>query len=90
VVRAAVCGVGLAGYLTNVSFAAVEYVQWLMLALRWGAGLVGTLVLVVMTRATLKIPNTQAATGLLYVAVITTFLGELVGQLLSAASGHPL
>ena len=44
----------------------------------------------VMTWYTLKVPNTQSATGILYVAVITTFLGELSGQLLSATSGYPL
>jgi hypothetical protein len=43
-----------------------------------------------MTWSTLKIPNTQAATGMLYVAVITTFLGELVGQLLSSGKAYPL
>ena len=36
-----------------------------------------------MSWQTLKIPNTQSATGILYVAVITTFLGELTAQLLS-------
>ena len=38
-----------------------------------------------MSWQTLKIPNTQSATGILYVAVITTFLGELTSLLLSAA-----
>jgi len=88
VVRAVVCGLGLAGHLSVVEH--VEFVQWLMIGLRWGAGLLGTAGLVAMTRSTLNIPNTQAATGMLYVAVITTFLGELVGQLLSAANVYPL
>jgi hypothetical protein len=52
--------------------------------------MLGTALLVAMTRSTLNLPNTQAATGMLYVAVITTFLGELVGQLLSAANVYPL
>jgi formate-dependent nitrite reductase membrane component NrfD len=39
---------------------------------------------------TLKIPNTQSATGILYVAVIGTFVGELTGLLLSAESSYPL
>ncbi len=51
---------------------------------------VGTAVLVGMTLSTLKIPNTQAATGMLYVAVITTFLGELVGRLLSVGRDYAL
>jgi hypothetical protein len=60
------------------------------LALRWLAGFAGTLLLIGMTWQTLKIPNTQSATGMLYVAVITTFLGELTAQLLSAESSYPL
>ncbi|MCA9169037.1 MAG: hypothetical protein KDB23_15290 [Planctomycetales bacterium] len=51
-------------------------------ALRWLAGLIGILGLAGMTWQTLKIPNTQSATGILYVAVIFAFLGELSSQLL--------
>jgi len=51
--------------------------------LRWMCGLIGALVLALMAWQTLKIPNTQSATGILYVGVIATFLGELVAQLLS-------
>jgi hypothetical protein len=61
-----------------------------LLALRWLAGIAGTLLLIWMTWQTLKIPNTQAATGMLYVAVITTFLGELTAQLLSAETPFAL
>ena len=39
---------------------------------------------------TLKIPNTQSATGILYVAVIGTFVGETMALLLSAESLFPL
>jgi len=39
---------------------------------------------------TLKIPNTQSATGILYVGVMTTFLGELTAQLLSQDAAFPL
>jgi hypothetical protein len=88
VARCVVSGLGLWGHVgLTVDW---EFSQELMLALRWLAGMAGTALLVVMTWSTLKIPNTQAATGMLYVAVITTFLGELVGQLLSAASVYPL
>lgn len=87
VLRAVVSGVGLAASFGSTDW---QYAQEIMLAMRWLAGMLGTLVLVAMTHSTLKIPNTQAATGMLYVAVITTFLGELVGQLLSAASVYPL
>lgn len=63
--------------------------QVLFLALRWLSGIAGALGLVVMTLATLKIPNTQSATGILYVAVIATFLGELTSLLLHAQAGVP-
>ena len=39
---------------------------------------------------TLKLPNTQSATGILYVGVIGTFLGELMSLLLSSESTYPL
>jgi hypothetical protein len=54
-------------------------------ALRWLAGLVGLPVLLVMARKTLDIPNTQSATGILYVACLAAILGELTAQLLQAA-----
>lgn len=55
-----------------------------LLALRWLAGLVGLPVLLVMSRKTLDIPNTQSATGILYVACLAAILGELTAQLLAA------
>ena len=54
----------------------------LFVVLRWLSGLLGTLGMVWMTWLTLKVPNTQSATGILYVCVITTFLGELTALLL--------
>ncbi len=64
--------------------------QLSFLALRWLAGHVATLGLAWMTWQTLKVPNTQSATGMLYVCVITTFLGELTAQLLSAELPYPV
>jgi len=61
-----------------------------LVALRWLAGLIALAAVIWMTWATLKIPNTQSATGILYVGVIVTFLGELVAQLLSDASPFPV
>jgi hypothetical protein len=55
-------------------------------ALRWLAGLVGLPVLLVMARQTLDIPNTQSATGILYVACLAAILGGLTAQLLAAAT----
>jgi hypothetical protein len=63
---------------------------WMFVLLRWSFGLVGVLALIVMAWQTLKIPNTQSATGILYVAVIGTFVGELMALLLSAESVYPL
>ena len=56
-----------------------------LVALRWLAGLVGLPVLLVMARKTLDIPNTQSATGILYVGCLAAILGELTAQLLAAA-----
>jgi len=63
---------------------------WLFVGLRWSFGLVGVLALVGMAWQTLKIPNTQSATGILYVAVLGTFTGELMALLLSVESRFPL
>lgn len=60
------------------------------IALRWLAGIVGVFVLSILTWRTLKIPNTQSATGILYVAVIFVFMGELVSRLLSVKAHFPL
>ncbi len=61
-----------------------------LLSLRWLAGLVSMAGVIWMTWQTLKIPNTQSATGILYVGVIVTFLGELVSLLLSHSSPFPV
>lgn len=57
-----------------------------LLWLRWLAGLVGLPVLLWLSRKTLDIPNTQSATGILYVACLAAILGELTAQLLSVAA----
>ena len=64
--------------------------MWLMLLLMRWFWLLSVLPLVWMTWKTLEIPNTQSATGLLYVAVIGVFVGELAALLLSAESTFPL
>jgi hypothetical protein len=60
------------------------------LALRWLSGLFGVLVLAGLTWQTLKIPNTQSATGILYAGVILAFIGELTSLLLGAPSAYPV
>ena len=57
-----------------------------LLSLRWLAGLIGLPILLVMARKTLDIPNTQSATGILYVACLAAILGELTAQLLQASA----
>jgi hypothetical protein len=87
-VQVLISGVGLAAdswYRSDVSL------QWLLfIALRWSFGIFGVSALLWMARQTLKIPNTQSATGILYVAVIGVFVGELTAALLSAQSAYPL
>lgn len=80
-----------AGFALEVSHRASLPFDWLLfVALRWLFGLLGVLGLLWMAWQTLKIPNTQSATGILYVAVIGVFVGELTGLLLSAQSAYPL
>ena len=55
-----------------------------LVSLRWLAGLAGLPVLLWLARETLAIPNTQSATGILYVACLAVILGELTAQLLAA------
>lgn len=88
VLQAAVIGSGLWCEVTQT--AGVATFTWWFVVLRWAFGIVGTLALLWMARQTLRIPNTQSATGILYVAVIAVFAGELAGLLLSARSMFPL
>jgi hypothetical protein len=63
--------------------------DWILLALRWLAGIFGPMVVCVMVQRILRYRNTQAATGVLFVAVILTFIGELTGDLLQQTRGVP-
>lgn len=56
--------------------------QSVWLGLRWLAGVLGPLVVFVMAWRILKYRNTQAATGVLFVGVILTFIGEMTAVLL--------
>jgi hypothetical protein len=81
-------GVGLAADLSSAAPPSTGW--WMFVVLRWSFGLVGVWALLWMAWQTLKIPNTQSATGILYVAVIGVFVGELAAELLSAESAIPL
>jgi hypothetical protein len=63
---------------------------WIWLTLRWIAGIGGPILVWQMVRRILAFKNTQAATGVLFVGVIFTLLGELTGTLLLAVTGYPL
>lgn len=80
-VRSAVCAFSL--YLQLAYGDSLTFLAWAFIALRWLSGLLGTLMLAILTWQTLKIPNTQSATGILYAGVLLTFIGELTSQLLS-------
>ena len=86
--RAVVCGLGLALVLDAATWPTQQ--SLLFIVLRWLSGILGAAGLTVMAWKTLLIPNTQSATGILYVAVIATFIGELVSLLLSSSSAYPL
>ena len=86
--RGVLCAVGLAEEYAVQGPFGLE--RWLFLSLRWLSGIVGAAATAALTWQTLKIPNTQSATGMLYVGVIVTFVGELTSQLLSAESLFPL
>ena len=62
----------------------------LWLVLRWTAGICGPLILAVMVWRILRYRNTQAATGVLFVGVIVTFIGELSATLVSRELHVPL
>jgi hypothetical protein len=67
-----------------------ETIRLMLLAVRWLFGLVLAGATTLMAWQTLKIPNTQSATGILYVGVIATFLGELVSLMLTSGSSFPV
>lgn len=65
-----------------------ETLLWLIA--RWLLGILAPLALGWMAWETARIRSTQSATGILYVVVIVTFLGELTSLLLLEKTGFPL
>jgi hypothetical protein len=62
----------------------------LWLPVRWLVGIAAPLVFGGMALAAARIRSTQSATGILYVAVVCGFLGELLSLLLARQTGAPL
>jgi hypothetical protein len=88
VVRALVSGTGLA-WQANAK-ETIDPVFWIFVSFRWLTGILATLIFALMAWYTLKVPNTQSATGILYAGVVVTFLGELMSQLLSVHALYPV
>jgi hypothetical protein len=86
--RTIISGTGLA--LQAASSQPLDTAFWIFVTFRWLSGLLGTFTLALMTWHTLKVPNTQSATGILYAGVILAFLGELTSLLLSVDYLYPL
>lgn len=63
--------------------------QTTWLVLRWCAGILGPIIVSIMVWRILKYRNTQAATGVLFVGVIVTFIGEMTAVLLLRETGIP-
>ncbi|MGD1029402.1 hypothetical protein [Candidatus Binatus soli] len=61
-----------------------------LLGFRLLLGPVATIVLVWMCWQTLKIPETRAATGLLYIAVMSVLVGEMLGRFILFRTAIPL
>ena len=80
--RAVADGVALADWAQAHSFDTLKVDAMLWLPVRWLVGIAGPAAMCWMAWQTARIRSTQSATGILYVAVILCFLGELTGMLL--------
>ncbi|MDP7020645.1 MAG: hypothetical protein QGG36_32970 [Pirellulaceae bacterium] len=87
-IRTVLCAIGLAVHLSGDSPIQAHFGT--LLAFRWLAGLLGVSMMGMLAWHTLKVPNTQSATGILYAGVILAFIGELVSQLLLVDRLYPL
>ena len=63
--------------------------QWMWLSLRWLAGIMGPVAVGIMVIRILRYRNTQSATGVLFVGVILSFIGEMSAALLAQELGAP-
>jgi hypothetical protein len=91
VVRMVFCAVSVSFELTDPDMPPRPANVWfLYVVFRWVFGFCGVLVLTALARLTLRIPNTQSATGILYAAVVLAIIGELTSRLLSVPTAFPI
>jgi hypothetical protein len=64
--------------------------DWALLGMRLLLGPIASIILVWMTWQTLKIPQTMAATGLLYIAIMSVLVGEFMGRFILFRTALPL
>ena len=88
--RLVVSAIGLALGCQTLPAGSFSGTPLMWLVLRWLAGIVGPLMLALMVWRILRYRNTQAATGVLFVGVIVTFIGELSATLASRELHLPL
>jgi hypothetical protein len=88
--RLAVAGVSLWSWTAGHSLVNLEDETVLWLPVRWALGLLGPLLLGWMAWQAARIRSTQSATGILYVVVILSFLGELTSLVLLESTGYAL
>ena len=86
--------IGLPAMMGSASAAAAVYDLFAshsgLLAVRLLLGPIATIILVWMCWQTLKIPQTMAATGLLYIAVMSVLVGEMLGRFIMFRTAIPL
>jgi hypothetical protein len=79
----------MAGGPAGVAVANLIESHGVLLASRTVLGPVATLILTWMTWQTLKVPQTMAATGLLYIAVMAALVGEMLGRFILFRTAVP-
>jgi hypothetical protein len=90
VLRVIVSGVGLWFWTVEVGTVTLNDEVILWSPVRWLAGVIAPLVFGWMAYASARIRSTQSATGILYVVVVCSFIGELMSLLLTRQTGWPL
>lgn len=96
VVQVAVLALGLLALFTAGTATTAEQVRALwadhhtLVGLRFGLGPLASLSVAYLIWRTLQIPQTMAATGLFYVAILTALVGEFLGRFVLFRTGLPL